>query len=100
MGIAERKSPSHNTVFTNMSACLVLGDAIAVAGRLGYPVDPAWAEIAAKLAIPIRGKVVIPHDDYRSDEEKAAISGSSRRGYSRWDLHSAMTLSRRPSRTS
>jgi protein-glucosylgalactosylhydroxylysine glucosidase len=72
MGIAERKSPSDNAVFTNISARTILLDAISAAKRLNRPVDPAWPEIAAKMAIPKRGKVVISHDAFRVDEEKAA----------------------------
>jgi trehalose/maltose hydrolase-like predicted phosphorylase len=72
MGIAERKSPSDNAVFTNMSARIVLLDAISAARRLKRSIDPAWAEIAAKLVVPKRGKVVISHDAFRVDEEKAA----------------------------
>ena len=36
------------------------------------PVDPAWLEIATDLVIPKRGVVVISHDAFRLDEEKAA----------------------------
>jgi protein-glucosylgalactosylhydroxylysine glucosidase len=72
MGIAERKSPSDNAVFTNMSAQIILHHAIAAANRLGKPVDPAWPEIAAKLVIPKRDKVVISHSAFRVDEEKGA----------------------------
>ena len=72
MGIAERKSPSDNAVFTNMSAQIILHNAISAANRLGKPVDPAWPEIAAKLVIPKREKVVISHSAFRVDEEKGA----------------------------
>jgi trehalose/maltose hydrolase-like predicted phosphorylase len=72
MGIAERKSPSDNAVFTNMSAQMVLQDAISAAKRLQRPVDPAWQEISSKLVLPRRGKVVISHAAFRIDEEKAA----------------------------
>jgi trehalose/maltose hydrolase-like predicted phosphorylase len=72
MGIAERTSPSDNAVFTNMSARTILLDAISAAKRMNRPVDPAWPEIATKLVIPKRGKVVISHDAFRVDEEKAA----------------------------
>jgi hypothetical protein len=72
MGIAERKIPSDNAVFTNISARAVLLDAISLAKRLNETADPAWLEIATKLVIPKRGKVVISHDSYRVDEEKAA----------------------------
>ena len=72
MGIAERKSPSDNAVFTNLSARTVLHDAISAANRLNRPVDPAWIDIATKMVVPKRGKVVISHDAFRVDEEKAA----------------------------
>lgn len=72
MGVAERKTPSNNAVFTNVSARAVLLDAVSVAERLKRPVDPAWTEIATKIAIPKRGKVVISHDAFRKDEEKSA----------------------------
>jgi trehalose/maltose hydrolase-like predicted phosphorylase len=72
MGIAERKSPSDNAVFTNLSARTVLLDAISAAQRLNRPVDPAWLEIATKMEVPKRGKVVISHAAFRVDEEKAA----------------------------
>ena len=52
MGIAERKSPSDNAVFTNLSAQTILRDAISAAKRLNRPVDPAWLEIATKMVSP------------------------------------------------
>jgi trehalose/maltose hydrolase-like predicted phosphorylase len=72
MGIAERKSPSDNAIFTNISARTILLDAISAAKRLNRPADPAWPEIASKLVVPKRGKIVISHDAFRVDEEKAA----------------------------
>lgn len=72
MGIAERKLPSDNAVFTNLSARTVLLDAISAAKRLNTPFDSAWLEIATKLVVPKRGKAVISHDGFRLDEEKAA----------------------------
>ena len=72
MGIAERKSPSDNAVFTNLSARSILLDAISAAKRLNKPIDTAWGEIAAKMVIPKRGKVIVSHDRFRLDEEKAA----------------------------
>jgi len=76
MGIAERKSPSDNAVFTNLSAQVVLGDVISAAKRLGKPVDPLWAKIADEMVVPVRDKVVISHDGFRVDEEKAATPDS------------------------
>jgi hypothetical protein len=72
MGIAERKTPSDNAVFTNMSARIILLDAISAAKRLNRPIDPAWQEIAAKIVVPKRGNVVVSHDSFRVDEEKGA----------------------------
>jgi trehalose/maltose hydrolase-like predicted phosphorylase len=72
MGIAERKSPSDNAVFTNISARTILLDTISAAKRLNIPCDPAWLEIATTMVVPKRGKVVISHDQFRLDEEKAA----------------------------
>jgi glycosyl hydrolase family 65 len=72
MGIAERKSPSDNAVFTNILARTILFDAISVAKRLDRPFDPAWLKIATNMVIPKRGNVVISHDAFRLDEEKAA----------------------------
>jgi trehalose/maltose hydrolase-like predicted phosphorylase len=72
MGIAERELPADNAVFTNMSARVVLEAAIAAARRLDQPIDPEWPRIAAGMVVPMRGKVVISHDDYRQNEEKGA----------------------------
>ena len=72
MGIAERKSPSDNAVFTNISARTILHNAISAAKRLNKPIDPSWHEIATKLVIPKRDKIVISHGAFRVDEEKAA----------------------------
>ncbi len=72
MGIAEREEPVNNAAFTNMGAVVVLRDAIRVAERLGHAVDPAWARIAERLAIPKRGAAIVSHDDYRTNEEKGA----------------------------
>jgi hypothetical protein len=72
MGIAEREQPADNAIFTNMSALLVLEATITAAERLGLAIDPDWSRIAAGLVIPVRGKVVISHDDYRQNEEKGA----------------------------
>jgi trehalose/maltose hydrolase-like predicted phosphorylase len=72
MGIAERKSPSDNSVFTNMSARIILRDTISAAKQLDRKIDPTWQKIADKLVVPKRGKVVISHDAFRVDEEKAA----------------------------
>jgi trehalose/maltose hydrolase-like predicted phosphorylase len=72
MGIAERKIESDNAAFTNMSAVMVLRDATRIAGELGLEARPEWAEIADGMVLPLRGKVLVSHDGYRSNEEKGA----------------------------
>ena len=70
MGIAEREQPVSNAAFTNMAAVVVLRDALAAAERLGVAPDPVWADIAQRMAIPMRGAVVVSHDGYRTTEKK------------------------------
>lgn len=72
MGIAEREAPVNNAAFTNMSAVVVLEEAILTAERLGHAVDPEWRLIRDTLAIPRRGKAIVSHERYRTDEEKGA----------------------------
>jgi protein-glucosylgalactosylhydroxylysine glucosidase len=72
MGIAEREQPVCNAAFTNMGAVVVLRAAQAAAQRLGYAADPRWEALAAGIAIPRRGKAIVSHDDYRTNEEKGA----------------------------
>ena len=70
MGIAERKQPSNNTAFTNISAKMVLRSALQVANKLKMPAHDQWAAIADQLVIPERDGVIISHDGYRASEEK------------------------------
>ena len=70
MGIAERKQPADNSAFTNMSAVVVLRDALWAAKKLGRPVSPIWLEIAETMVLPMRDDVVISHDGFQADEEK------------------------------
>ena len=72
MGIAERQEPADRAAFSTMSAIVVLREATALADRLDRPPNPAWAEIAAGLLLPMRDKVVVSHEGYRRDEEKGA----------------------------
>lgn len=72
MGIAEREEPVDNAAFSNMAAVVVLRDAIRCGEQLDRQVDPRWRAIAAGMAIPRRGAVVISHDGYRKTEEKGA----------------------------
>lgn len=72
MGIAERAEPVDNAAFTNMAAVVVLEDAIRIGERLGRAIDPRWRQIAQRMVVPLRGKVVVSHDGYRKTEEKGA----------------------------
>ncbi|MBV9725732.1 MAG: glycoside hydrolase family 65 protein [Gammaproteobacteria bacterium] len=70
MGIAERKEECDNAAFTNMSAMVVLRDAIAAAERLGYARNPDWTRAAARIVLPKKGSVVISHDRFKRNEDK------------------------------
>ena len=70
MGIAERETEADNAAFTNMSAVLVLRDAIAAAEKLGRAPNPEWARIAEAIALPMRDGVIVSHDGFEPDEEK------------------------------
>jgi hypothetical protein len=73
MGIAERKQASNNVAYMNMSAKLVLRQAITMAAEVGYPVPASWIEIERKLLIPAgRDGAVLSHDRFRVNEEKGA----------------------------
>lgn len=72
MGIAERSQPVRNAAFTNMGAVVVLRAAQAAAERLGYAADPRWEALAGGISIPRRGKAIVSHDGYRTNEEKGA----------------------------
>ena len=70
MGIAERETEVDNAAFTNMSAALVLRDAIHAAEKLGRAADPQWARIAEAIVLPREGNVIVSYDGFRPDEEK------------------------------
>ena len=70
MGIAERETEADNAAFTNMSAMVVLRDAIHAAEKLGRAANPEWARIAASLVLPKQGDVIVSHDGFQPDEEK------------------------------
>jgi protein-glucosylgalactosylhydroxylysine glucosidase len=72
MGIAERKKPSDNAVFTNISAKQVLRKAAEIGKALNIPAPDRWCEIADQLVIPKRGDVIVSHDGYSAREEKGA----------------------------
>jgi protein-glucosylgalactosylhydroxylysine glucosidase len=70
MGIAERETEADNAAFTNMSAVLVLRDAISAAESLGRAAKPEWARIAGAIVIPKEGGVIVSHDGFNPHEEK------------------------------
>ena len=70
MGIAERETEVDNAAFTNMSAVLVLRDAISAAESLGHAAKPEWARIADAIVIPKEGGVIVSHDGFDPHEEK------------------------------
>jgi len=72
MGIAEREQPADCAAFSTMSAVVVLREATAMAERVGRAANPAWADIAAGLRLPMRDKVIVSHEGYRRNEEKGA----------------------------
>jgi hypothetical protein len=72
MGIAERKMESDNEAFTMLSARRVLETAIQTARVLGREAGADWDKIAAHLVLPLRDGMLISHDDFRTNEEKAA----------------------------
>jgi trehalose/maltose hydrolase-like predicted phosphorylase len=72
MGVAERKSESDNEAFTMLSARAVLTEALDAARRLGRPPGAQWEEIAAHMVLPLRDGMLVSHDNFRANEEKAA----------------------------
>ncbi|MDQ2674998.1 MAG: glycoside hydrolase family 65 protein [Chloroflexota bacterium] len=74
MGIAEKTRPSNNEAYTNMSARVVLNEAIALAGRMGKQVPSRWRAIAKRLVIPTdaAGTHITSYDGWQSNHEKGA----------------------------
>jgi len=72
MGVAERKTPSDNPAFVNMSAKVVLNDAMRICDAASVHCDPCWIEVAEGLALPIEDGALVSHDGWRPDEEKGA----------------------------
>jgi hypothetical protein len=72
MGIAERKTESDNEAFTMLSARAVLQAAIYTAKKLDRQPGMLWEEIAKLLVLPLRDGMLISHDRFRANEEKAA----------------------------
>jgi Glycosyl hydrolase family 65 central catalytic domain len=72
MGIAERKEPSDNVAYVNMTACIALDDAISTANALHRPVPEAWSAVRDGMVIPMAGGVILDHDGHHPDMEKGA----------------------------
>jgi protein-glucosylgalactosylhydroxylysine glucosidase len=73
MGIAERETEADNAAFTNMSAVLVLRDAISAAESLGHAAKPEWARIADAIVIPKEGGVIVSHDGFDPMRKKVEL---------------------------
>ena len=74
MGIAEKTSPSDNEAFTNLSAVVVLDEAIELATRLGLAVPARWREMAANMVIPTDAAAthITSYDGWQPNHEKGA----------------------------
>ncbi len=74
MGIAERREPSDNVAYVNMTATVALRDAIACAHALGYRAPIQWKTIADNMVIPVdrATHVILDHDGWDPSEEKGA----------------------------
>ena len=55
-----------------LSARAVLQEALAAAGKLNRSPGVDWARIAEKLVLPRRDGILVSHDGFRTNEEKAA----------------------------
>jgi trehalose/maltose hydrolase-like predicted phosphorylase len=71
-GVAEKPEPVDNNAFVNMAASVALRGIRSAAEMFDLPCDPRWADIAARMYIPLsrRTGVIRNHDDYRTNEEK------------------------------
>jgi hypothetical protein len=73
MGIAEREHPSDNPAFVNMAAVVALGAAIRCAGRMDVRVPDNWDAMANATVLAVNDDgVILDHDGYTVDEEKAS----------------------------
>jgi protein-glucosylgalactosylhydroxylysine glucosidase len=72
MGVAERSQPFDNDAFTNIAAAAVLRAAVTLADQTGATAPEAWAVMADRMVLAVRDDVILDHDGFRSDEEKAA----------------------------
>jgi trehalose/maltose hydrolase-like predicted phosphorylase len=72
MGIAERKSESDNEAFTLLATQAVLEATMRAAESLGHSINTDWQQIAGHLKLPVRNGVLVSHDAFRRNEEKAA----------------------------
>ena len=72
MGVAERHVPYDNDAFTNIAAAAVLRDAMTIAQHIGTTVPDDWAMMADRMVLAVRDGVILDHDGFSWDEEKAA----------------------------
>jgi hypothetical protein len=72
MGIAERKTESDNEAFTMLTARAALEAALAAAAVLDRKPGAQWRAVADHLVLPLRDGMLVSHDAFRANEEKAA----------------------------
>lgn len=72
MGVAERSEPFDNDAFTNVAAAAVLRDAVAVGHQIGSTVPEDWALMADRMVLAVDEGVILDHDGFSFDEEKAS----------------------------
>jgi hypothetical protein len=76
MGVAERTEPFDNDAFTNIAAATVLRDAVTIANQVGCQPEESWALMADRMVLAIEDGMILDHDGFRFDEEKAATPGA------------------------
>jgi hypothetical protein len=71
-GVAEKQDVVDNNAFVNMAASVVAREIVAIAPRIGDPVDGALERIGHDIFVPVdrRTHVIRNHDRYRANEEK------------------------------
>ena len=72
MGVAERTEPFDNDAFTNIAAAAVLRTPSRSADQVHACVPEAWGAMADRIVLPVRDGMILDHDGFRFDEEKAA----------------------------
>jgi hypothetical protein len=75
MGIAETEKEYANDAFTMLAARAVLQEALRAAVMLQRSPGPEWKKVAEHMVLPMRDGMLLPHEGYRANEDKAATPG-------------------------